>query len=145
MAWTDIVINMSIEQASTPTVTDPKWALAAALLGEHFDAIRGSWNVDGRGQLQGWKNFRDKITAGVTDVEKLRDDLGVCSVGKGHWAEDCSEDWQCHCCDLDVCTLKRLHFHHPVSGEIVFVDDEDMTAPGQCFAHHRDRLPKANA
>lgn len=72
-------------------------------------------------------------------------DLGVCPVGKGHWADDCGEDWQFHCCTLDVCTLARFHYHHPVTGEIVLVDDEDLTRPDQCFTHHRDWLPNANA
>lgn len=127
---------MSIEQASAPTVTDPKWATATAIMNEYFDALRGSWgDIDGRGEKASWIAVRDKIDAGVTEIGMLRRDLDLCPLGLGHWMQFCDEACTCVCCEQAGCTITDGHFHARGSSETVMCNGKDLVPATDCPVH----------
>lgn len=71
----------------------------ASLLREYASALRGSWGgIDGRSEKIALNSLADSIDAAgntplpARDVENLRNDLGVCPTGQGHWTEFCDEE-----------------------------------------------------
>lgn len=72
----------------------------ADLLREYGSALRGSWgDIDGRSEKQALHALADAIeTHGSTalsesEQRRLREELGVCPDGGGHWAYFCYEGW----------------------------------------------------
>lgn len=69
---------------------------AADLLNEYGAAIRGDWSdIDGRDIKRALLKVSDAIHEYATgplpdaEVERLRDDLGLCSFGGAHWPDYC--------------------------------------------------------
>lgn len=70
-------------------------AVAAKALREYADAIRGDWgSIDGRSEKNSLNRLADVIEDRDTEVsiDTLRDVLGVCPHGQGHWTMYCDED-----------------------------------------------------
>ena len=74
----------------------------ADLLDEYARALRGSWGgIDGRYEQISLNDLaaaiREYGSAPLTDSEvlRLRDNLGVCPRGGGHWTDYCDEDDEC--------------------------------------------------
>ena len=74
----------------------------ADLLDEYARALRGSWGgIDGRSEQSALNclsaTIREYGSNPLADSEvlRLRDDLGVCPYGGGHWTEYCDEDSEC--------------------------------------------------
>lgn len=73
----------------------------ADLLDEYGSALRGAWgSIDGRSEKIALAELSASIrTYGhhelmTTTVQRLRDALGVCANGGGHWVDFC-EDYEC--------------------------------------------------
>lgn len=74
----------------------------ADLLEEYACALRGDWgSIDGRSEQVSLNGLaaviREHGNAPLTDaqVAKLRDRLGVCPHGGGHWTEYCDDNYEC--------------------------------------------------
>ena len=74
----------------------------ADLLDEYARALRGSWgDIDGRSEQIVLNELAAAIREygnaplGTSEVLRLRDYLGVCSYGGGHWTFYCDEDDEC--------------------------------------------------
>ena len=72
----------------------------ADLLDEYGQALRGSWgDIDGRSEKAALLSLSEAIREHGNDdleevtVRELRDSLGVCPEGGGHWEYFCTEDW----------------------------------------------------
>lgn len=68
----------------------------ADLLDEYAQALRGSWgDIDGRSEQAALNTLSKAMrTHGTSDLEpsevkSLRESLGVCDKGLGHWTEFC--------------------------------------------------------
>lgn len=71
----------------------------ADLLDEYGEAIRGSWgDIDGRSERMALQDLAAAIrqhgnqTLSDERVDELRQNLGVCRAGSGHWTEFCDPD-----------------------------------------------------
>ena len=66
----------------------------AQCLREYADALRGDWgSIDGRSEKASLNDLADAILAPESKtVTRLREDLGVCARGDGHWLDYCDED-----------------------------------------------------
>ena len=74
----------------------------ADLLDEYARALRGSWgDIDGRSEQLSLNCLSAAIREygsnplDTSEVLSLRDALGVCPHGGGHWTEYCDEDDEC--------------------------------------------------
>ena len=74
----------------------------ADLLDEYARALRGSWgDIDGRSEQISLNELAAAIRKHGSnplvdsEVLKLRDDLGVCLHGGGHWTDYCDENDEC--------------------------------------------------
>lgn len=137
---------MSIEQASIPTVIDPKWAIATTIMNEYFEALRGSWgDIDGRSEKASWIAFRDRVDANGTDLYALRAILDLCPLGLGHWMEFCDEKCTCVCCGRVGCTITACHFHARGSGDTVMCKGDDLAPMTDCPVHRGQITPDGAA
>lgn len=71
----------------------------ADLLDEYGSALRGSWGgIDGRSEQAALGSLSKAIIDHGNDclatasVQSLRDDLGICPAGNGHWTEFCDDE-----------------------------------------------------
>ena len=65
---------------------------------EYGQAFRSNWSdVDGRGVRSDMEEISSYVDGGrlvlsEDEAKKLRNSLGICPKGKGHWSEDCDDD-----------------------------------------------------